>query len=207
MKEKKKSDALPESISDNDKLIQYVKDAVEARTRKGVADKDEKTARKDMSLLAEDIRTDALNYNGDFIGVIKVIEKNIPATRIEFRINNGALDVSQMDTLNELFGGLRPALFAQAKVVKEITDPDKLIDEMSSGGLNPWDYLELKVKPEKDDIVSTFKGIVTAEAILPKKGLLARLSENSNTLSRKAVDWIKVYLEKALKPTPVLGTK
>jgi hypothetical protein len=159
-----------------------------------------------MIVEADAIREDQFN-KGEFVGVIKVISDDIPATRVEFRRNNGALDINEMATLDKVFGGLRPQLFEKAKVVRDIITPQALIDGMRKAGLNPWDYLEIKTKTNMDDIVSQYPGCTTDEAILPKKGLLARLKENATILSDEAKSWIKVYLDKALKTTPVLGTK
>ena len=203
---KKKSDALPEYINTDKDLFKATKGAIEARQEKALAEKEEKNYKKDMIANANDIRKEEIN-KGTFIGVIKIISTNMPACRIEFRINNGALNVNQMSDLDRLFGGLRPALFEKAEAVTEITDPQVLYDSLVADGKNPWDYLSLGVKKNMDVIVSKYDGCLTAEAILPKKGLLARLKDNASTLSDEAMAWIKTYLEQALKTTPVLGTK
>jgi len=203
---KKKSDALPEYMSDSKDLVNATKGAVNARTDKANAEKEEKDYKVDMILEADEIRTDMLD-KGDFIGVIKVIDDDIPPTRVEFRINNGALDVSEMGTLNRIFGNLRPALFEKVKVVTDITDPQTLYDSLVADGKNPWDYLNLTVKKDMDVVIGSHPGCTTAEAILPKKGLLARLKENATLLNKEAMTYIETYLRQALKTIPILGTK
>lgn len=114
-----------------------------------------------------------------------------------------------MDNLDKLFGDARPELFEKAEVVDKITGPDTLIETLKKAGINPWDYLNLSVKRDMDTslIKKTDKGIETAEAILPKRGLLAKLPNLVKAFSEEAKLYLKEYLKLALRPTVVLGTK
>jgi hypothetical protein len=58
-----------------------------------------------------------------------------------------------------------------------------------------------------DTIVSQHPGCVSKEAILPKKTLLTSLNDFRQALSDAAKVYVKEYLQTALRPFVVCGTK
>ena len=207
-----KKESLPELIVSTGDIVLKAQDALLARSKASEAVAEEDHAKDRVKTEAVVLRineTDKSNY----IGLIRIITgQDVPSVRVEFRINNGALDVGEEAKLDTLFGVSKPELFERAKVITEITAPDALVKDLKAWGLNPWDYLELRVKDEAGLIAQQQNGNLlccfnTAEAILPKKGFLTRLNEIATTLSKGAKDYINVYLDNVLKPTVVLGTK
>jgi len=200
-----KKEALPEiTVSAGDIVLKAV-EAVQARGRASQATADEAEAKSRVSTEAVAIRMNETD-KGNYIGLIRVATSQAPV-RIEFRINNGALDINEEPKLDTLFGASRPELFERAEVVTEITDPEALYQHLKQTGLNPWDFIDLRVKDEAGLISHAREGFNTAVAILPKKGFLAKLSEIATTLSKEAKEYVNKYLDNVLKPTVVLGTK
>lgn len=206
----KKNIALPEHVitSDEEQLSKLAASALEARENVNKYTADEKLQKekitKESSILRENMAE-----NDEIIGKISIAPPNQAAVRVEFRINNGSLDISEMDNLDKLFENARPELFEKAKIVASITDPEALVKALKKAGLDPWDYLQIEVKTGQDQIIID-KGaaiITTAEAILPKRGLLATLPGLIKRFSEEGKIYIRAYLKQALKPTVVLGTK
>lgn len=145
---------------------------------------------------------------GKYISLLRITSEDVHPYRVEFRQTNGALDISQKNTLNELFGNSRPLLFSKEKAVSAIIDPKKLIEDLESSGKNPWDYLDLKIKSNMDRVIADNSDAVTVqEAFLPKKGFVGTLNDIVHTLKDGAKRYIKKYMETALRPTVVAGTK
>ena len=205
----KKSTALPEhTITDEeDSLSKYALSALEARERVNESATDEKEQKNLIAKGASTLRTN-MAANDKIIGKIVISPPDQAAVRVEFRVNNGSLDINEMDKLDKLFEGARPELFEKAEIVDKITNPDDLIIALTKAGLNPWDYLDINVKKNMDKIIiDKGIGITKAVAILPKRGLLAALPSLINRFSEEAKIYIREYLKQALKPTVVLGTK
>jgi hypothetical protein len=170
---------------------------------------DEEIGRKAIVGQAESI-VDSEANNDNFVGLLhlKSEELNLPV-RVEMRMSGGALDATEEPTLEQHFGKDRPALFELTEVVDMITSPDDLLDTLVNAGVNPWDYLELRVKKDKDAVViakSGGTGITTAKAFLPKDGFLALLNRVVGRMSAEAKTYVKAYLKATLKPTVVVGS-
>jgi len=205
----KKSTALPEhTITDTeDSLSKYALSALEARERVNEATADEKEQKDQIAKDASTLRTNMAD-NDNIIGKVVISPPDQTAVRVEFRINNGSLDIDEMDKLDKLFESARPELFEKAEVVDKVTDPDELIVALTKAGLNPWDYLDINVKKNMDKIIiDKGKGITKAEAILPLKGILAKLPTLIKNFSEEAKIYIRAYLKQALSPIVVLGTR
>jgi hypothetical protein len=206
-----KKKPLPEINIDSGVLVDEARKAIHARSEKAQAETEEKDAKKKMAEEAEKIRAKCLEDSEGYIGLIRVTSKTqeIPPTRVEFRMSNGALDINEKGKLDEMFGASRPLLFGREKVITEILDPDKLIEQMKAAGKNPWDFLTLSVKSNMDRVVddAADKTVVSQEAYLPKSGFLATLDDIAHTLADKAKEYVKAYLAKTLKPSVVIGSK
>lgn len=199
---------LPEIASSDKKLVNAAKEAIAHRTKAATETKLEKEARKDMEEHGHGIYFEEFDKD-NIIGLIRVIDEDIPPTRIEMRINNGALDVSEEDILKKHLNGRHIELFERTRVITEIHDPAELIKVLENKGLNPWDYFDLKVKDNMDSAVyNAVNGefCESAEAFLPKQGFLSRLRDMFNFLDKNARKYIREYLSQAVKPIVVLGT-
>ena len=170
---------------------------------------DEEIGRKkivDEAIRIGDLEADKDNFIGLFH--LKSTELNLPV-RVEMRSNGGALDITEEPTLDLHFGVDRPALFEKAEVVETITDPAELIFILGKAGVNPWDYLELKVRKDKDAVVidkSGGRAITVAKAFLPREGFLTLLNKIAKRLSDDAKKYVREYLKASFKPTVVVGS-
>ena len=200
---------LPEHIvtdKEND-LSKLAKKALAERVLVNRHTSTEKDIKGKMADYAEGFREGRFE-DGEVIGKLSIAPPNQTACRVEFRINNGSLETSEMDALDQLFEGARSELFEKVKIVDKIVDPSALIKQMETHGLNPWDYLKLSVKSNQDQIViDQGVGIETAEAILPKTGFLATVAEMFGRFTKDAKEYLRLYLREALSPTIILGTK
>lgn len=206
----KQATALPEKQVGTPDFITAAKAALEARSRKAQAEVDEKAARVTLEALSEALRVQLVKED-EYVGILRIVDptpnSTMPPVRIEFRIQNGSLSVDENETLAELFGPMKPQLFEKASIVTEIHDPALLFDALKTAGHDPWAILNVSVKEGMDSLVAKLPGVTAAEAILPKKGLLARLAEFGADLMDEAKTYIKQYLVDTLKPTVVIGTK
>jgi len=204
---KAKVSKLPGINIDSGPMITNAKDLVSTRSNIANLQTKEKRIKTDLSDDAETLRKEQVDQ-GKFIGLIRLTNTELPPIRVEFRQTNGALDVSEEKILDRLFGASRPLLFEKEKIITQITDPEKVIVDLTNSGKNPWDYLELAVKGGMDRTVAdSTNSVVSAEALLPKKGFLATLNDIVGTLGKEAIEYAKEYLEKTLKPSVVAGTK
>jgi hypothetical protein len=207
----KKSTTLPEFIINDPKSIlsKQALIAHEAREKVNEFTADEKEWKEKICVNAEALRDNmAEEEPPNIIGKIIIAPPNQTATRVEFRLNNGSLDIDELENLDALFGEARPELFEKVVIVDKITDPAALIKALLQAGLNPFDYLNVSVKENIDQvIIDKGTGIVTADAILPKKGFLTILPDLISRFSEDAKKYIRLYLKEALNPTVILGTK
>jgi len=198
---------LPDITVDTPVMVTEARACVEARTKVTEYTNVEKKHSSTLSELASSKRKEEANKD-NYIGIVRVNEKDIPLVRIEMRMEGGALDVEEEENLNALYGATRTLLFQREKVVNEILDPMALIEELKNNGLNPFDYLDLKVRVGMDHILTPYQQIVTSsEAFLPKEGFLNTLNEINNTLSEDAKTYTRAYLDGSLKPRVVHETK
>jgi len=200
-----KKEGLPEiSVNEGD-IIVSAREATTARSKAVLYTSIEKTHTEKIGILAEERRKEEVT-RGKFIGVLRVTAEELPPVRVEFRMENGTLNIEEEKNLNDIYGPTRPLLFQREKVVTEIIDPTTLIKELIDAGKNPWDYLDLKVKKDMDHAVVESKCVVSAEAFFPKEGFLNTVNEVKNTMSEDAVMYTTTYLDNCLKPRVVLGT-
>ncbi len=199
---------LPEISTENADLVNAAKEAIQHRAQAARHTKQEKDHRKSMEEGALELHNEEFG-KGNIVGLIRIIDSEIPPTRVEMRINNGALDMSEEETLTEHFGARKAELFEHAKVITEITDTSELIKALENKGLNPWEYVNVTIKNGMDEAVLSAVGdehVVSAEAFLPRQGFLSKLNDMFSVLGDKAKQYVKEYLSSVLKPTVVLGT-
>jgi len=198
---------LPEINVDSGVMVTTARSLVDVRSEIAERQTKEKQFKEQLSEEADKIREDQENA-GNYIGIIRVTGEEIPPVRVEFRMKDGALEVGQEQTLDKLFKAARPMLFGREKLVTGVTDPAKLVEDLSKQGRNPWDFLEVSVKKGMDRVVSEWSDAVTAqEAFVPRGGFLAILNDVANTLTADAKSWLRKYLSKAISTVPVLGTR
>jgi hypothetical protein len=202
----KTKDGLPEMNVDSGRLFELARDLVATHADLATIETSEKKQKQEIVQVASATRTSE-ESKGSYIGLIRIVLGDSAPVQVQFKIQNGALDVTEEANLDGLFGPGRPLLFERDHVVTEIVDPAALIDELKQQGKNPWDYLDVKVKPDLDRAVYQSKHVVAAEAFLPKKGFLAKLNEIGHTLSDEAKAYITTYLEKCLRPVVSVGSK
>ena len=205
--------ALPEISIGTGLIVEKAKEALEAHAKVGVLETIIKKAKEIIAEEAEKLRKQE-EQSENYIGLVRVTGEDLPPVRVEFRTGpNSALDLEQEDTLDELFGPARPLIFAKSRIVTSVLDPMALVQSLKDSGKNPWDYLNVSVKPGMDEIIADTAAAVAAdivsvqEVFLPREGWLAKLNEIVITLSDKAKRFISEYMEKVLKPSVVLGSR
>ena len=201
-----KKEGLPEINIDNGQIVDEAKQAVEARSKIAELTTVEKQHSHEIAVLAEGLRQEEVSRE-KYIGIVRVTNSELPPVRVEFRMENSPLDISEEQNLDAIYGSARPLLFQREMAVNEIIDPTALIKELVDSGKNPWDYLSLSVRNGMDHVLVESKNVASGEALLPKEGFLNTLNEIKNTLTPDAKEYTKAYLDKALKPRVVLGTK
>lgn len=205
----KKKATLPEHIvsKETETLAKEAKSALQEREKVNLHSGKEKEWKEKIAVHSKALR-EILIDGDEIIGKITIAPPDQTAIRIEFRINNGSMETDEMDNLDKLFEAARPELFERAEIVESIQDPTALIEALTNEGLNPWDYLDISVKKNMDKIViDKGTGIFTAEAILPRQPFIAKVKELWGRFSEEAKIYTKKYLELALEPVVVLGTK
>lgn len=200
------SNALPEMAITEGPIVDQTLEAVEVHTKANKLQIQEKRLKEEICNKIQVLQLEEFSKD-NVVGLFRVNDDKLPPVRVEMKIKNGALELSDLPVLDGLFGKKRPELFEKATVVSEILDPEVLIKKMTAKGLNPWDYLTVSVKDNMDEIVSKYDGVSVSEAILPKKGFLAKLKEHISTCSQEAKNYLKEYLKQALSPTMVMGKK
>jgi hypothetical protein len=200
-----KKSNVPEKSIDTGELVDLAKKALEARSKAAEFTTQEKATSEQIAQKAEHERREEL-IRDNYIGMIRVTGENQTPIRVEFRLDNGALDVTEEANLDALYKGSRPVLFKREKIVTEITDPLALIQGLIDDGKNPFDFLELKVRDGMDHVIVESKNVTSAEAFLPTEGFLNTIEGIKSSLSDDAKTFTKNYLETALKPRVVLGT-
>ena len=208
----KVANALPEIIINTDPIVATTREALSARASKAQYELAEKTAKERLATLASDLRVEQANVD-NYIGIIRVVQpegtEEMPPVRIEFKmaIKDSALKITELDTVDSLFGALRPQLWEATKIVTDIHSPQALYDSLKEAGMNPFDYLNVSVKDGMDNIVAQHQGVTTIESLMPKTGFLARLQEFGKNLSDDAKYYIRRYLERALSSAVTLGSR
>jgi len=201
-----KKSAVPEKSIDSGELVELAMKALTFRSQAAEATTQEKATSEEIARKGEHERREEIKCN-NYIGMIRITGKDQSPIRVEFRLENGALDVSEEANLDALYKGSRPVLFKREKVVTEILDPLALLQGLIDEGKNPFDFLELKVRDGMDHVLVESKNVTSAEAFLPTEGFLSTIEGIKGSLSDDAKTFTQNYLEGALKPRVVLGTK
>lgn len=205
----KKKTTLPEHIisRESEVLAKQAKNALNEREQVNYHTGEEKEWKEKIAVNSRALR-EILIDGDEIIGKITIAPPNQTAVRVEFRINNGSMDMDELENLDKLFEAARPELFEKAEIVESIADPSALIEALRNEGLDPWDYLNLTVKKNMDKIIiDKGAGINTADAVLPRQGFMAKLPDLWKRFSEEAKIYTKKYLTLALEPVVVLGTK
>lgn len=199
--------ALPEVTVSDGPMLGLAKELVRLKTEMGGLEAAQKTAKEDLAGKASDLRT-AKAEKDDYIGMIRIAGDTAPV-RVEFRANKtkAALDIDQASALDELFGATRMLLWERGMVITGVTDPAQLIADLTTAGLNPWEYLQVSVKPEMERIVADkSKAVVAWEAFLPVKGFLNSVRDTIHTWTDQAKEYFRAYTAQALEPYITTGT-
>ncbi len=196
----------PEKNVDTGELVDLAKQALEARAKAAEFTTVEKARSEEIGTKAEALRRQEVEQ-GNYIGIVRVTHADQQPIRVEFRLENGALAVTEEANLDAIYKGSRPVLFKREKVVTEILDPIELIRELMAAGKNPFDFLELKVREGMDHALVESRHVTNAEAFLPVDGFLNTIEGIKGSMSDDAKTFTKNYLQGALKPRVVLGTK
>jgi len=202
-----KKDALPEISVSTGAIVDAAQKAVAERGRATDAKTKEDEAKKVVKTEAESIRQVEVG-KGSFIGLIRIAMGESGSSRVEFRIENGAVDASEEAGLEKVLGAAMPELFERATVVGKINDLDGLLGVIRTAGLNPMDVLSVSVK---NDVIATLpdagKHVETATALLPKPGFLATVNRIAKTLPAEGLECLKKYLDQNLVQRMNLGSK
>jgi hypothetical protein len=200
---------LPELAVDrkfHSDLVDVTRKALECHVKIAALETQEKAAKKEMAEKAKDIRV-AEEAKGNYIGIVKVTDEGMSPSQIQFKMTNAAIDIDQGQTLDTHFGAARPMLWSKDMVVTGITDPSALIEEMKARGQNPWDYLNVTVKPGLDANFRDSANVVKGEAYLPVEGFLSTVNEFKHTFSAEAKVFLAEYLLAVLNASVSLGHK
>jgi len=201
-----KKSNTPEKNVNTGSLVTLAKDALNHRAQAAEHSTQEKALTEVMGRSAEDLRQQDV-ANGEYYGLIRITAEDQQPVRVEFRIENGGLSVSEEAKLDALYGGSRPVLFRREKVVTDILNPLALVQELITAGKNPFDYLVLSVRDGMDHALVQSSAVSSAEAFLPTKDFIGTIEGIKGSLSEEAKIFTNNYLVGALKPRVVLGSK
>ena len=201
-----KKPGLPEININAGPMVDAAHSACDAHAQVAEYTTLEKQYAEEISKLAVQKRVEEVG-RGNYVGLIRVTGDNLPPVRVEMRMENGALSIDEEANLEAIYGPSRPLLFQKEKVVNEIVNPQALIAELIAAGKNPFDFLDLTVKKGLDAAIVDSNFVTSGEAFLPKEGFLNTVNEIKKTLSADAITYTNNFLQSALKPRVVLGTK
>ena len=165
------------------------------------------------ALVKDLIKGEAMHYvtsrreQNDYVSIIRIIPDDSAMARVELRISNGALNVSDTPKLQKLFGSATDELFEKDTQIGAIDNPADIIGTLEAKGIDPWTVLGVFVKPDAKAIALDACIIPHTEVLLPKKGFLDKLCELGNRLSEQARVYINAYLQQTVKPTVVLNAR
>lgn len=199
--------ALPEITISDGPMAALADTMVDFKAQIGELETRLKTAKEELAEQASVHRT-TLAEKDDYIGMIRITGKQAPV-RVEFRTNKSkaALDLDQAPVLDELYGASRMLLWEKDMVITGVTDPAQLIIDLQKAGLNPYEYLNVSVKPGMERIVADkSKTVVVFEAFTPVKGCLNTVRDIIHTWSTAAKDYFRAYTAQALEPYITTGT-
>ena len=215
--------ALPERVVSSEDFVAIARQALSARSSRAQYEKVEETTKDELATKAMALR-EAEAERDNYIGLIRIVKpatggasEDMQPVQIQFKMagkkkpdangKRGAfLLIEDLTVLDELFGANRPVLWEPTKIVTSVV-PDALLESMRAAQLNPWDYLEIKVKDGMDHIVARHAGVTSTEVVAPKEGFLARLQEFGRNLCDEAKEYIRDYLKEALSTAVNVGSK
>jgi hypothetical protein len=198
---------LPEINIAEGQIVLEAAQLVQARAEKAILETKEKNLKASIEVQAAAVRDEKLD-KGEIVGLIRLTTEQMPV-QVQFKIDSkkAALDLSDEETLDDLFKGARPLLFGKDKIVTEITGPEELLAAMKASGRNPWDFLKLTVKENMDEVVASYPNVISNETFMPKTGFLATLHDIWRTLSEEAIEYVKTYVKEVIKPSVVVGSQ
>jgi hypothetical protein len=215
------TNALPEKVVSSMEFVEIARRALSARSSRAQFEKVEETTKDELAVKAKALRESEAEQD-NYIGLVRVVKPvtdtdDMQPVQVQFKMTgkrkadaNGKrgayLMIEDLPVLDELFQANRPVLWEPTKIVTSVV-PDTLLESMKAGSLNPWDYLELKVKDGMDHIVARHAGVTSTEVIAPREGFLARLQEFGRNLVDEAKEYIREYLKEALSVSVNIGSK
>lgn len=218
-----KKKALPEVINNNPELITLAKTALELRNQIANLEGELALAKKDLADKAKVVR-ELEETNGKYVGLIRIVDGEQSPCQVQFKIVNGALAMSDQDKSRGFLGAAFDLLFGKDSAVDKVLRPAALIAWLIAKGLDPWQYIEIKVKKGMDKFIldapsmdanewhedmTVPEGILItkAEALMPREGFLATCNEFAHTFTDSAKSFLKNYLSKVLSIAVDLGKK
>jgi len=201
--------SLPEMNVNDGIIVSEAKSGIALRGQIAQLDTVLKSHTSNIAKEATKLR-DGKIAEGFYIGLIRVTGEDMPASRVEFKTNSSSgLSIEQGPELDEMLGPARPLIFQKTMIVTEITDPQKLIDDLVAAGKNPWDHLTLSVRGEQDTVVAGVspESVIAQEAFKPTKGWLESLGNIAATLTETALNFMNEYIKVATTATVVLGSR
>jgi hypothetical protein len=213
--------ALPEKVVSSADFVEIARRALSARSSRAQYEKVEESTKDELAIKAIALR-EAEAATDNYIGLVRVVKPDtdtadMQPVQVQFKMTgkkkpdaNGKrgafLLIEDLPVLDELFGANRPVLWEPTKIVTAVV-PDTLLESMKAANLNPWDYLELKVKDGMDHIVARHAGATSTEVVAPKEGFLARLQDFGRNLCDEAKEYVREYLKEALSTAVNVGSK
>lgn len=215
------TNALPEKIVSSVDFVEIARRALSARSSRAQFEKVEETTKDELAEKAKALR-EAEAEQDNYIGLVRIVKpatdtEDMQPVQIQMKMTgkkkadaNGKrgayLMIEDLPVLDELFGANRPVLWEPTKIVTSVV-PETLLESMKAASLNPWDYLEIKVKDGMDHIVARHAGVTSTEVVAPKEGFLARLQEFGKNLMTEAKEYVRAYLKEALVVNVNIGSK
>ena len=191
----------------NPTIVDWAKKALALRAQISELQTQEDDLKTKIASQAGVIRVGEETVKNNYIGLVKVVDEGQSASQVQFKICNGGLAETEGPVLDGHFGSVRASLFEKDYAVQNILNPDALIADMKARGQNPWDFLNLSVKPNLDRAFKDSTHVTVDQAFLPVEGFLATLNEIKHTLTSEAKTYIAKYLLACLKPSVSLGHK
>ena len=188
-------------------IVDMAKEALSLRAQISELQTKEDELKAKIAEQAGEVRVSEESTRSNYIGLVKIVGEDQPASQVQFKICSGGLAETEGSVLDGHFGSARTMLFEKDYAVQNILDPEGLIAEMKAADLNPWDYVELSVKKNQDRIFKGSPHVTVDEAFLPVEGFLATLNELKHTFTPEAKTYLAKYLAACLKPSVSLGHK
>lgn len=209
-----KKESLPEKSINSGEFVDVASQLADVHTQLATLQSQEKELKTRLADLCDEDRRVDLD-NNSYIGLYRLIPEDASPSRVEFRlgstgkVDKRVLEMSETDVLDELLGSPnRALLFEKVWRTGAITDPIKLIQDVSEAGLDPNAVLDISVKPGAEQAVAEASEAVESwNVLMPRKGFLSTLNEIRTHITDKARNYIKAYLDATLSRKVCPGTK